>query len=610
MTVLRCTWNDAPEPGSKRTHRLVALVTPRNTGTRLTGRHSNPLRSAYTALALAACAALAACQTRTNVSATANVPAQYAHVWVTIQAVWFNSTAAAGPDDTGWQKFTLPATQSIDLVGLTGGVLSQFAQALKVPAGSYNQVRLLLVDPTATLTASAQTAGALFNDEVDYYDASGVLQQAQLQVPDSAQGIAVPVSLVVKALTGALGTIGTSTATATPTTTTTVSTTATATTSTPTILSSAVVFDAERDLVPVALSGATAYLLNPHLTGYDLSQAGNIAGTVSVGALAVLPGSSRPDVEVSAETLSTDGTRHVILASAPVSSSGSFVLYPLSMPSGSSTQYDLVIHGGGVGTVIVQSVPVTSGAPTGSDTVQLGAITLAAANTYAVTAGSGTTLAPAGASVGFYQTLPGSSQVPYLIESRPIDPFAGNFFANPALSAAEISYGAYSAGMSLATAIPAQGSGTYSVALSASLYGDGALTSSVAPPGAPSTSAASLSPAALALPTAASAAAVASTITVTTPRKYNRGELVLTHDGSIIAVAALDAYLASSQSSPTLFAAVPGGSATSSYASGLYYAEVWVWNSTDVAGTFSRQPVAAAVDLRSSSSASVSVTID
>jgi len=555
------------------------------------------------------CGALAACTTRTDVSATANVPAQYAHVWVTVQAVWFNTSATAGPADSGWQQFTLASTETLDLVGLNNGVLSQLAQQLKVPAGTYAEVRLLLTDATASLTSSAQSAGAQFNDEVDYYDAAGVLHQVALQLPNAAQGIAVPASLDVKASTNTLfSSSSTTSSSSTSSTSSSSSSTVSALSSTPTA-SLAVVFDAEHDLVPLTLSGQPAYLLNAHLSGYDLSAVGNIAGQLDVSALQGVPGTEQLDVEVSAETLSSDGTRHVVIASAPVSSSGSFVLYPLSTASGAPAQYDLVVHGGGLGTVIVQSVPVTSGAPTGSATVQLGTITLAAANSYTVNAPTGTTLAPAGASVGFYQTLPGSGEVPYLIERRAMDSFAGNFAADQALSGADLSYGTYSTSMTLASAPPAQGSGTYDVALSATLYGDGALTTTVAPPTGGATGPMTFTPAALAIPTGASADSVAGTVSVTTPGKYDKGEILLTRDGSVIASAPLDAYLSHAQSSATLLSSVPGGSTSATYASGVYDLEVWVWNSSDPLGTLTREPASSALDLSSGSSTGLALSI-
>ncbi len=45
------------------------------------------------------CCAVAGCSTRTDVSVTGNTPAQYSHVWITAQEVWFNTSAIAGPDD-------------------------------------------------------------------------------------------------------------------------------------------------------------------------------------------------------------------------------------------------------------------------------------------------------------------------------------------------------------------------------------------------------------------------------------------------------------------------------------------------------------------------------
>ena len=66
---------------------------------------------------------------------------------------------------------------------------------------------------------------------------------------------------------------------------------------------------------------------------------------------------------------------------------------------------------------------------------------------------------------------------------------------------------------------------------------------------------------------------------------------------AIIARAPLDALLA--QASGTVnISAIPGGSSTATFDRGVYYAEAWVWNSSDPTGTFTRQPAGALVDLR------------
>src|SRR6266850_2320357 len=96
-----------------------------------------------------------------------------------------------------------------------------------------------------------------------------------------------------------------------------------------------------------------------------------------------------------------------------------------------------------------------------------------------------TTPLPAGALVGFYQTLPGSGEVPYLIEQQPIDPFSRAFASDQSIPAATIDYGTYSSGsVSLSTADPAEGASTYRVAATAPLFADGVLTTTVTAPSA------------------------------------------------------------------------------------------------------------------------------
>jgi hypothetical protein len=92
-------------------------------------------------------------------------------------------------------------------------------------------------------------------------------------------------------------------------------------------------------------------------------------------------------------------------------------------------------------------------------------------------------------------------------------------------------------------------------------------------------------------------------VSVATPGKYNEGELVLTQNGALVAVTSLSAYLGSAQSTATLFSSVPGGTASS-----VYYAEAWVWNSSDPSA-LSRQPQSTPIDLSSGSASGVTITI-
>ena len=98
---------------------------------------------------------LAACSAKSDVSLTGNTPSQYSHVWITVQEVDFNASATAGPSDGGWLKFPLPAPVTVDLVAQNGGNLADMTGNLRVTPGTYSQVRLIPVDATAPLAASA-----------------------------------------------------------------------------------------------------------------------------------------------------------------------------------------------------------------------------------------------------------------------------------------------------------------------------------------------------------------------------------------------------------------------------------------------------------------------
>jgi hypothetical protein len=86
--------------------------------------------------------------------------------------------------------------------------------------------------------------------------------------------------------------------------------------------------------------------------------------------------------------------------------------------------------------------------------------------------------------------------------------------------------------------------------------------------------------------------------------KCDRGELRLSQNGQLIASAPLDAALQAGGGTVQL-AGVPGGTPAS-----VYYLTVRAWNSSDSAGTLTRQWYPDALDLRSASSANVSLRID
>src|SRR5262245_43626109 len=100
--------------------------------------------SACWSFILAAGLLLGACDTAVHVYATADVAARYSRVLVTVKEIWFNESAAAVSADATWAKFTLDDTVTLDLAGITGGAVTRIAGKLKVPAGRYRQIRLIL----------------------------------------------------------------------------------------------------------------------------------------------------------------------------------------------------------------------------------------------------------------------------------------------------------------------------------------------------------------------------------------------------------------------------------------------------------------------------------
>jgi hypothetical protein len=636
----------------------------------------------HVSLLLATCI-LAGCGARTNVSATSNVTSEYSHVWITVTDVKFNTSATAAPGASSWLDFPLSTPITVDLATVTNGNMAIFGSSLKIPQGTYQQMELMLSDTTASLTSSASTAGLQFNDEVQYLNSAGSATTAPLNLINPTQGIVLAVTLSVPSnlkaelealdegatntdtdetgTTGTTGTTGglgfggtetnsttgleTTTPVCTPTTTT--STLSTDTTTTPltdttdnctsttnTQFAVAIDFDAERDLVPFIFSNQPGFLLNPHLTAYDLSTAGTIQATLNLNALAgssctsttttgtttgtstitSSTASGNPAIEVSAETLSSDGTRHVVVLSAPLQSDGSFVLYPLTTDATSAgatttTTYDLVVHGPQIQTVIIKSVPPSVSAPSAATSASLSGICLATAADFLVNVSTSNHFTTPGALVQFYQTVPVSGEVPYVIAQQPIDPFNLDFAGDAALAAGPIAVTFYS-GANAATPVseaPSEGSGAYRVSAIAPNYNDGSLTPTVTAPATITTTPLIVSLSPLSVATGAEAETLSVETSVISPGKYDGGELILTANGAIIAVASLTPVLNESAGSVTL-TNIPGGS-SENVSAGNYALSAWVWNTSNPAGTLSRQSSPTSISL-SGGSTHASITID
>jgi len=165
-------------------------------------------------------------------------PAQYSHLWITTQEVWFNPSATAGPEDGGWVKFPLSTPATVDLVTDSGGNLGSLVTGLKLGPGTYSQVRLIPVDAAAALTTSAKTAGALYNTEADYVDSASTTHHLPLELLNPDKGIGIQGSLKVPVGSVGAALAAVSTTTTGTTTTTTSNTTTPATSATKTTITS------------------------------------------------------------------------------------------------------------------------------------------------------------------------------------------------------------------------------------------------------------------------------------------------------------------------------------------------------------------------------------
>jgi hypothetical protein len=615
---------------------------------------------------LALCGAFSGCSSRTDLSATGSTPSQFTHVFITTAEVWFNTNANAGPDDSGWAKFPLTNAVTVDLVTESNGTLGEIVNDLRLAPGTYNSVLLMpLIDtPGSTPAASATALGAVHNQEADYVDSSGTTQQALLVLPNPEKGIVisgaslkVPVGKVgVGGVGSTSSTTGTTNALGTTTTTPATPTSTSSTSSTTTTVSFAASFDANRDLhlfcYVTATGGSctpsatgtttgttTGVILSSNPTASDLSTTGGISGTLTLTSLTNIDAiSDRVAIQASAESLSADGTHHVIVASAPVQTDGTFTIYPLPSNSSTPTVYDVVIHGPNIATIIIKSVSVTTTTPsltaaastTGAvaTTTASGAVSLGTFIPRAATKGSfavnitptATSSLPSGAAVVFYQTLPASGEVPYAIDEVGIDSVNLNLQSYEALSADTIDSGTYSSSGSAITvtgSTPTEftnGTASYRVAGTAPLYADGApslntvvtaTTASMIPAPSTTTTTTPPTPVTVSVPglTPANASAAASiAAAITAPAgTYTGGELLVSHNGAVIGAASIPSSALLNGTGSVTVSGLPSGDV------GNYYLSAILWSST----AFQYESVASPVTtVTGGSTTNVAVTLN
>lgn len=530
------------------------------------------------ALPVLAALLLVACDAIVEVGVTANVPPRYARVLVTAEEVWFHEDPQASPDDENWQKHEFDDPVTIDLARLGGGAFAQLADDVVVPAGTYRQMRLFLADTHGRLYDSAEDAGAEYNNEVTWFDEDGDLRTAALEVLNPEQGIGMPLELEV---VESLVTLGSTTD------------------------SVQVVFDAAQDLTEFRYSGERRFVLDatPRAYAPATQDVGAIGGTLNLSQVPIDPSTGRPDIQVTAQRLDPSAGRRVPVAGTSVSRSGAFLLYPLPLDEGErTTEYDLVIHGPGIQTVIIEGVPVSQGGAGAAVQVVLGMQPLQRADFFEANISNAQPLLPGGARVGFYQTVPGAG-APFLVAMATVDPLSGRFVEPVRLSRANtVLHGEYGTNLNLRASMPEEGAGRYAVALFSPHYGPGEFAAeTLRPPGQSSDVASFVVPPITVIAPPATPGLISATVNIETPGRYDRGALLVTHEGALVALAPLDQPLQQSVAATFVeVSPVPAGSQSAPLARGLYHLDGWTWNSADAEGTFRRHAGTAAVDLRTS----------
>jgi hypothetical protein len=516
-----------------------------------------------------------------SVAVTDAPSADFEKVWVTIREIRFHKLDFSHPEDRDWLRYPLAQPITVDLAQLSNGNLADVFNNIELAVGTYRQIRLMLVDDDAPLTASAQSAGLQFNDQVDYIDAAGNARVAPLELGGPREGV---------------GVFGTFTVTAGKT------------------LRLVLDFDIDHDVIRfpdfIPGNGQSAFTLKPILRYFDLDASAAIVGRVDPAALASQANPNGAfNLVIKAEEIASDGSRRMVARATTIRPDGSFTLFPLAVPAGAASKnYDVVVRGRNMETTIVRNVPAVKGTtPTGNPTqVAASPLPLSLAAEYTVSLAA--PMSPTGSWINFYQTLPGAGEVPYHVRFRHVNPFSGEFGVPFPLSAGNLRVGDYVGGgdPTLASLVPQQGAGSFAARAGALQYTPSSFVAVIPPAGGSDTPV--TMPALDVDTTVATPGAITFNVTALTAGRYDKGQVVVSRYGMIVNSIAADSVLATNGGAITM-SNLPAGSATLTNPGAVYFAFLRVWNSGNPLIRPRIVPVLGLADLRTSSSASLNVTL-
>jgi hypothetical protein len=486
--------------------------------------------------------------------------ADYAHAYVTLTAIAFNTDADKpwSASDSSWQVVTFGSPLQVDLANLANGSYAGLLSQASLPTGTYRQLRLFVASSGGQAT-----------------DASGAT--TPIEWPDVLLGQRVPISFSVTKNT---------------------------------LTQIYLQWDLGHSLAPVLLSSGSpaALSLRPNLASIDIaSSSGAIVGTLDTTDFCT--GTTRSgcvsNVVASAQVTSTDGSRHVTVLSTMINpSTGAFRLFPL--PSGGT--FDVVFTGRNMRPLVVTSVTAaaidlfTNGThvnPTGSGSTTDAAIPVTLVTPDTSSAALALT-APqlADASVWVGQSLSGGT-VPYEWAAASVDPFTGQFAASTYLpSGSAIDSTSYT-GSTLVwtTGAAADGASTYRIKAYGTSYDLASSLQTVTPPAAATRGAPD---------TGLGTGTISVTVGATTPANYDHAQVVVSDVNGVVLTQDVSSGIASPTTVPLT---VPvGATAASLGGTAVYSVSVRGWKTaTPQSGTWARST--AALDLRSATSASVSLTL-
>jgi hypothetical protein len=521
------------------------------------------------------------------------------HLWVTVTGVAMNQdpARALGDGDPSWVLAMLDAPVTVDLAGSDlgqGTALSLFKRNFS-EFGTYGQLRLLVAssDPDAQLADSAKALGLARNDIVQYTDAVGT-HVVPLEIPDLQAGLrattpftlsagsTTPLALEWNARGG--------------------------------IVHRQSTLGGDRYVVRNEVQLYNQQLLTALQDGLDPSLFDSITGhldTTDFCTAGSQPGCIRA-VVATATSIAPGAAYHRAVRSVNVAADGSFVLYPLP----SDSVYDVVIRGENMQTIVVREVfvdptgilkpfPTTLGTPTTpiEPVLDLTGRTVALSQA----------LAPAGSRAFFGQTVRGSgggtggTDVPYELVTANADPFTGDVVDRITVPGGPLHVAVFDPKVdgvgpppTFTTVSSAEGDGAFSVWTEGTLFDT---TSALGLLAAADASVAAPDPVPLADFTAG---ALTVSLAGASSNGADRGELIVSNDGGTVADLDVSAQLAPAQAVPV---PLPSGTSTAVPGAAWYGVALRTWNSGNEAGTTRWVRSSAPIDLASTSTASVTLTL-